>query len=187
MKSFPVLTPIAAAVATLGLAFAAYAATSLAHGDAKFLQKAAQGDLAEVDLGKLAQQKALHEEVKTFAARLVEDHGKGYEEAKAVASANGVTVATEPDAKAKKERAKLAKLTGGDFDREFMKYMVADHRHDVSEFREHAKSRKESDAKAFAAKTLPTLQTHLEMALATNDIAQDAKRAGKRETGSAKK
>lgn len=187
MKTYPVLKPLAAAVATLGLAFGAQAAGSLDRGDAKFVQKAAQGDLAEVDLGKLAQQKAMHEEVKTFAARLVEDHGKGYEEAKAVAGAHGLAVATEPDAKAKKEHAKLAKLSGGDFDREFMKYMVADHKHDVSEFKKHAQSRKESDAKGFAAKTLPTLQTHLEIALATNDIVQDAKRAGPRETGSAKK
>ncbi len=65
-----------------------------------------------------------------------------------------------------------------------MKRMVADHRHDVHEFKEHASARKDSDVKAFAAKTL---QTHLEAALATSDIAHDAKRAGKRETGSTKK
>jgi putative membrane protein len=67
-----------------------------------------------------------------------------------------------------------------------MHEMVEDHRHDVREFRKHANSRKDNDAKAFAARTLPTLQNHLETALATNDIVQDPKRSGKRTTGSAK-
>jgi putative membrane protein len=182
-KPFIKLSTLAAA---LTLALGAHAAGSLPHGDAKFLQEAAAGNLAEIDLGKLAQQKAMHQEVKDFGKRMAEDHSKAYDELKAVASANGVTIATEPDKKAQKEHAKLDKLSGGDFDRAYMKGMVSDHRHDVHEFTEHARSKKDNDAKAFAAKTLPTLQGHLDAALSTNDIAQDAKRDGKRQTGSKK-
>jgi putative membrane protein len=182
----PALKPLAAAVASLVFCLGAHAAGNLSRGDTKFLQEAAADNMAEIDLGKLAQEKAMHEEVKSFAKRMVEDHGKALEELKAVASANGVTLPGEPDRKAQTHRARLEKLSGGDFDRAYMKRMVSDHRQDVHEFKEHASSKKESDAKTFAAKTLPTLVTHLESALATNDIAQDAKRSGKRETGSKK-
>jgi putative membrane protein len=160
---------------------------ALPRGDAKFLQKAAMDGLAEVELGRLAQQKAVHAEVKQFAARMVEDHGKANQELTRVASTNGVTLPTTLDKKHQKDVDKLSKLIGPDFDREYMKHMLKDHRKDVKEFREHAKSRKPNDATRFAAATLPTLESHLLAAQATNDIAQGSKRTGDRETGSTKK
>ncbi len=185
-RPFPARTALSAALAALVISLGARAAMPLPHGDAKFIQQAAAGSLAEIDLGKLAQQKALREEVHEFATRMVEDHSKAYDEMKKIAQAHGIEIATMPGHEVQEEHAKLDKLLGGDFDRAYMKHMVSDHRHDVDEFKEEARARKDSDAKTFAAKTLPTLRTHLAMAIATNDIAQDPKRSGDRRTGSKK-
>ena len=178
------------AFAALGLAIQASAQTtpkaSLPHRDVKFLQEAAAGGMAEVELGRLATQKAMRDEVKQFGTRMVDDHTKANDDLKAVASANGVTLPAGTDKKVQKEMARLEKLSGGDFDRAYMSGQVKDHRKAVHEFREHAKSKKENDAKAFAARTLPTLVSHLDAAIATNDIVQGPKRSGTRTTGSTK-
>jgi len=182
MKQSFARTALAAALAT---AFAAFAADgTLPHADAKFIQKAAQGGRAEVELGKLAEQKAMREEVKEFAQRMVEDHSKANDELAKIAGANGVNVPAEIDSSTRKEMDRLQNLVGGDFDREYMKHMVKDHKKDVREFRHQAKSKHANDAQAFAQKTLPTLEEHLAMAQKTYDITAASKREGNRVTGS---
>ena len=173
-----------AGAASLAFAASAFAAQTLSHRDVKFMQKAAADGLAEVELGKLAQQKALREEVQQFASRMVEDHTNANAELKTIAKANGVELPGAIDRKHQKLMDKLSKLSGGDFDREYMEHMVRDHKHDVREFRELAKAKEASPVKAFAANTLPTLEGHLVMAQKTNDIALAAKRSGSREVGS---
>ena len=74
-----------------------------------------------------------------------------------------------------------------DFDRAYMKDMVKDHKHDVSEFKKEAKKAKDPDVQKFAQSTLPTLEEHLAMAQKTDDVVQGSKRTGNRETGSTKK
>jgi putative membrane protein len=172
----------AAALMASSGAFADHGA--LSHADSKFLEKAAVGGRAEVELGKLAQQKAMREEVKEFATRMVEDHSKANAELEKIAAANNVQLPADVDRKTRKEMDKLGKLMGGDFDREYMKNMVKDHRDDVEEFRKQAKSRQEGEAKAFAQRTLPTLEEHLAMAEKTYDITDAIKRTGNREVGS---
>jgi putative membrane protein len=184
----PITRALGMSVASLTFTLGAMAADGKLPGsDARFLQKAAADGMAEVELGKLAQQKGMRDEVKQFATRMVEDHGKANEELKSIASSNGVSLPAGPDKSHAKEMRKLEKLAGGDFDRAYMKLMVKDHRKDVDEFREHARSKRDNDAKAFAAKTLPTLETHHAMASATRDIVMGPKRSGSRETGSTKK
>ena len=158
----------------LAIAGAASAAQSgaLAKGDRTFIEKAAQGGIAEVELGNLAQQKAQNQQVKDFAARMVKDHSKANDELKSIASAKGVTVPAEMDKSAVKEKEKLEKLADAKFDREYMGHMVKDHKKDVKEFADVAKNAKDSDVKNFAATTLPTLQEHL-------TLAQAAERAAK--------
>ena len=174
-----------AAVGMFSLAFGAAAAGgSLPKKDAKFMQEAAADGLAEVELGKLAQQKAVHAEVQQFAARMVEDHTNANAELKTIASQNGVELPTAPDRRHAKLMEKLDKMVGGDFDREYMEHMVRDHKHDVKEFRREAKRKDDGPVKTFAANTLPTLEEHLEMAEKTSDIARAPKLAGDREVGS---
>ncbi|MFP5406586.1 MAG: DUF4142 domain-containing protein [Gammaproteobacteria bacterium] len=146
--------------------------------DHKFIEKAARGGMAEVEMGRLAQQKATNEQVKQFGARMVADHSKANDELKQIAASKGVQVPTSLDKKHKKTMDELQKLSGAEFDRQYMKHMVADHKEDVSEFQKEAKSGKDEDIKAFAAKTLPVLQDHLKMAESTYNAVKGKKAAG---------
>ncbi|HEX4782638.1 MAG TPA: DUF4142 domain-containing protein [Usitatibacter sp.] len=184
MKQAFARTALAAALASGFAVYAADNAGTLPHADAKFIQKAAEGGMAEVELGKLAEQKAMREEVKEFARRMVEDHSKANDELAKLAGANGVTLPAELDSSTRKEMDKLQGLVGGDFDRAYMKHMVKDHKKDVHEFRHEAKSKRANDAQAFAQKTLPTLEEHLAMAQKTYDITAASTREGNRVVGS---
>jgi putative membrane protein len=153
-------------------------AGSMAAADRRFVQKAAMAGMAEVELGQLAQQKASDDQVKQFGAHMVQDHGKANDELKQVASAKGLQLPTGLDGKHAKGMKKLQQLSGADFDREYATMMVADHKEVVSEFQKQAKSSKDADVKAFAEKTLPTLQEHLKMAQALNGSAKGKKKTG---------
>lgn len=141
--------------------------SAMAAADKSFVLKAARGGLAEVELGRLAAEKASDPAVKQFGQRMVDDHSKANDELKTIAERKGVTLPTELDAKDKRTRDHLAKLSGAAFDRAYMRDMVMDHTTDVSEFRKQSKSGKDADVKAFAGKTLPTLEDHLKMARET--------------------
>jgi putative membrane protein len=132
--------------------------------DKTFLTKAAEGGMAEVELGKLAQQRAASDAVKKFAKRMVDDHSKANEELKTIAVNKGVTLPAGLNAKDQATMDRLSKLNGPEFDRAYMDDMVRDHRTDVAEFRREADHGSDPDVKAFAAKTLPTLEDHLKMA-----------------------
>jgi putative membrane protein len=135
-----------------------------------FVMHAAEGGRAEVELGKLALDKAAHADVKRFAQRMVDDHGKANEELKAIARSRNIAIPTEPSAKHKAVRDRLSKLSGAAFDSAYMRAMHEDHEKAVSEFRQASKSGSDSDVKAFAAKTLPTLEEHLKMARSTEHM-----------------
>ena len=139
---------------------------SAGHGsaDAAFVKKAAQGGLAEVELGQLATQKASSEDVKKFGQRMVDDHSKANDQLKQVAEQQHIDIPTEPHAKDKATKARLEKLSGEQFDRAYMKDMVKDHRKDVAEFEKASKSAKDPAVKSFAEQTLPTLREHLKEA-----------------------
>ena len=148
-----------------------------------FVLKAAKGGLAEVEFGRLAAEKASDPDVKQFGQKMVDDHSKANDELKSIAQQKGITLPTELDAKDKRTRDHLAKLSGAAFDRAYMSDMVKDHTKDVADFRKESKSGKDSDVKAFAGKTLPTLEEHLK--LAREDHAKVA--GGKPRTESTKK
>jgi putative membrane protein len=135
-----------------------------ANPDHSFVMDAAMGGMAEVELGQLATEKAQSEQVKQFAQRMVTDHGKANDELKSLAQSKNISLPTDSGAKHKATKDRLAKLSGSAFDRAYMQEMVADHRKDVSEFQREAKGGKDPDVKAWAAKTLPTLQEHMQMA-----------------------
>ncbi len=136
--------------------------------DSSFVTKAAVGGLAEVKLGQLAILKASNGDVKSFGQQMADDHGKANVELKDLAAKKGFTLPTDVDAKHQATYDRLSKLSGAEFDRAYMQEMVADHNEDVSEFRREANSGSDADVKAWAAKTLPTLEHHLQMAESTN-------------------
>jgi putative membrane protein len=147
-----------------GTGRAAGKAGALAATDKRFILEAAAGGMAEVELGRLAVDKASNADVKQFGQRMVDDHGKANDELKTLASQKNVTLPAGLDAKHKATRDRLAKLSGDAFDKAYMRDMVADHNKDVAEFQRVSKTAKDGDVKAFAAKTLPTLQEHQKMA-----------------------
>jgi putative membrane protein len=136
----------------------------LAPADRQFIREAAEGGLAEVELGKLATEKAESSDVKQFGQRMVDDHSKANDQLKQVASEKGVTVPDKLSAKDAATKARLEKLSGKAFDRAYMHDMVMDHTKDVSEFRTESKTAKDPDVKNFASQTLPTLRDHLKEA-----------------------
>lgn len=135
--------------------------------DSGFMTKAAQGGLAEVELGRLAATHASNQQVKQFGQRMVDDHSKANNELQQIAAKEGVTLPTTLAAKDQAEMDRLSSLNGGDFDKAYMEDMVKDHRADVAEFKKEANSGTDPSVKAFAAKTLPTLEKHLTLAQST--------------------
>jgi len=145
-------------------------ALALATGCAKdpkdqdFVTKAGQGGLAEVQIGQLAATKGVAVDVKTFGQRMVSDHSKANDELKSVAATAGATVPSEPSSEQRDTMAKLDKESGADFDKAYAKAMVKDHKEDIDLFKKEASSGANADLKAFAQRTLPTLEEHLRMA-----------------------
>ena len=150
-------------------------AAALSSTDREFVQKAAMGGIAEVELGKLAKQTATNDQVKNFGEHMVQDHSKANEELKAIASTKGVQLPAELGEKHKAAMEKLQKLSGGDFDRAYMKQMVADHKQTVADFKKQVESGKDADLKSFAASTLPKLQEHLKMAQSLSEATKSSK------------
>ncbi|HUI83373.1 MAG TPA: DUF4142 domain-containing protein [Candidatus Binatia bacterium] len=132
--------------------------------DRHFMDKAAQGGMAEVELGQLAEQNAQSAEVKAFGKRMVEDHSKANDELKQLASQRGVALPTGLDAKDKMTKERLSKLHGAAFDKAYMRDMVTDHKKDVAEFRHESTAAHDPTLKDWAGKTLPTLESHLQEA-----------------------
>jgi putative membrane protein len=161
MKS---LTIIALTAALLGSVTAVSAADKASQ---KFIMDAIQGNLAEVQMGQLAQQNGQSEDVKSYGKMLVTDHSAANDKAMSVAKEIGVTPPTEPSAKQKAMHDKMAKMTGANFDKAFAKDMVADHKKDIAAFQKEAK-KKNDPAADFANDTLPTLQKHLDAAQKLN-------------------
>ena len=139
-------------------------AKTSASADSAFMHTAAIGGMAEVELGKLAVANATSSDVKQFAQRMVDDHSKANDELKALAAQKNVKLPAELDAKHKAVVDKLAKQKGAGFDAAYMSEMVNDHNTDVALFQKESKSGKDAETKAWAAKTLPTLQEHQKMA-----------------------
>jgi putative membrane protein len=163
----PCLLASALAVATL-----VAAQSTIPAADRAFAEKAAMGSAAEVQSGRLAEQKGMNGQVKQFGARMVQDHGKAGDELKRIAAGKGLTLPDGPGPEAKREMDKLDKVAGADFDRAYMSHMVADHKKDIAECEKEASSGQDADIKAFAAKTLPTLREHLKLAVSAEQAVR---------------
>ncbi|MBV8752258.1 MAG: DUF4142 domain-containing protein [Hyphomicrobiales bacterium] len=154
------------AKAFIAAAFAVTLAVPVASAqdkaDQKFLTEAIQGNYAEVEMGKLAQQKGQSDAVKSFGQMLVTDHSAANEKAIAAAKQMGMTPPTGPSDKQKADHDKMAKMSGADFDRSFARDMVADHKKDIQAYEKAAKNK--DAAGEYASASLPTLHKHLDAA-----------------------
>lgn len=128
----------------------------------KFISNAIEGNYAEIEVGKLAQEKGKSDAVKQFGQMLVTDHSAANETAKQVASEIGVTPPTGASVGEKATYLRLKMLSGDTFDRAFARAIVSDHKSDIKAFQKEVT--KNDPAGEFAKQTLPTLQKHLQSA-----------------------
>ncbi|MEO8887074.1 MAG: DUF4142 domain-containing protein [Mucilaginibacter sp.] len=145
------------------------AGMAVAEDDAKFAVNAANGGMAEVALGKLAQGKAVSAKVKEFANMMVMDHSKANDELMALAKTKNITLPDSVGMDEKKEMDELSKKSGKAFDKAYVNAMVDGHKKAVNLFEDGSKNLKDADLKAFADKTLPVIKGHLERINAIHD------------------
>ncbi|MBI5276180.1 MAG: DUF4142 domain-containing protein [Burkholderiales bacterium] len=139
----------------------------LARGDRQFMQKAAEGGMFEVQVAQLAATRAVHPDVKGFAGMLVDHHTKANDELVRLANAKKVELPAAPRRGLRRDIAKLARKTGAEFDRDFVRSVgIKAHEKDIALFEKAGRDLKDPELKAFAAKTLPTLKEHLAKAQA---------------------
>jgi putative membrane protein len=135
---------------------------TIEKGDTKFAVEAASGGLTEVALGKIAAEKSVNTRVKNFGSMMVSDHTKANDELIALAKTKNITLPSAPDADDQKTIDDLSKKSGAAFDKAYVDDMVKDHKKDIKAFQDAAKNCADPDLKAFASKTLPVLQKHLD-------------------------
>jgi putative membrane protein len=152
----------------------------LSSKDYKFVTDAAKGGMTEVELGQLAEQKASNPAIKDFGKKMAEDHKKANDELTQLVSQKGATLPADVTSTGEKRvEDHLRNLSGADFDKAYMDHMVKDHKKDVKEFEKMSKEAKDPELKAWAAKTLPTLQQHLQTAENLDQAAKAEKKEAK--------
>jgi putative membrane protein len=132
--------------------------------DNEFAIQAALAGLTEVDLGKLATQRAKDSRVKGFGEMMVKDHSDANDKLRAIAEEKGITLADISACnKCQQKHDELADLNGSAFDKKYIDMMVQSHKEVSEKFSKQASNGNDPDLKEFAAKTLPVIKHHLSM------------------------
>lgn len=137
---------------------------SVSMEDKQFMKTAMEGDMAEIQLSQLAQQKSSNDQVKQFAQRMVDDHTKLDAQIKPIATQAGLEAPVGVSAKHKAELTKLQALSGDKFDEEYVKAMVNDHREADQAFQSEGTNSKSQDLKSAVTQAQPIIADHLRMA-----------------------
>ena len=138
--------------------------SAMSQDDMRRFTSIAQGNMAEIELGKLAQEKAESQEVKDFGKHMVEDHGQKLEENKQLAEKKDAKLPQAPNKEQQATKVRLEKLSGTDFDRAYSRQMVGDHQKTLKLLQDTAKNAKDAELKAAAEKAAPGVEKHLQMA-----------------------
>ena len=155
----------AASQGATGAAAAGATAGSLSKTDQKILMDMARANIAEIEAAKIAQSKSQNDQVKSYAQQMIDDHTKALSEVQQVAQAKGVTLPTEPDAKHKAMAAKLEKMSGEAFDKNYMAQAgLSDHKRVLAMLKKDAQRSKDPEVKALADKMTPVVEQHLKSA-----------------------
>lgn len=148
--------------------------------DKTFAVAAAGAGIAEVELSKVALQRAKKAAIKQLAQMMIDEHDKVNQELTALASARGVELPGAPDAVTLERRATLEKLNGTKLERAYVDHMLADHRKAIELFRAETTNGVDPEFTEWAKRTLPKLEEHLGHAEA---VASGKPRPSKGETG----
>lgn len=163
MKTFHRHLGFAALALASSLAFAADPAP--AKVDQTFVTKASGAGMYEVEISKLALQKASDPAIKDFAQMMVTDHTKANDELKQLATTKNLQIAPGLPKDKQATIDKMAKLDGAKFDKAYRDQVgLKDHKTDIALFEKESKNGQDADLKAWAGQTLPTLKTHLQHA-----------------------
>ncbi len=123
---------------------------------------------AEIELGRLAQERATHPDVKEFGAMMVREHQETASELKPIAAkaatADSTTARNDARDDSRDKVEELSKLSGREFDKQYIDQMIDDHQKGIDDVEKKAENASNAEVKAWAAKTLPKLRQHLEHA-----------------------
>jgi putative membrane protein len=155
----------------------------VSRADQKFVRETIEAGVMEVELGRIAAERATHEQVKAFARQVQEDHARSNEELKTIAADKGIELRKSLPGKYKRTVGRLSKLSGAEFDRQYMGFMVDDHKHDLEKFQREADNGKALDIKQFASKQIPVLKKHLEMAQAVHRQVRESSKTSPAKRG----
>ena len=169
-------TPDATTTSTGARTGEAVGTTGTLDADREFVTEQMAMGTAEIELGRLAQQRGTHPDVKEYGARMVRDHQMAAEELKPIAArANtGRETAAKTDNHEDHQEAfeELSKLSGREFDRKYIEEMIDDHEEGIADVERKAENASDPDVKAWAAKTLPKMRQHLERAKSIKDALE---------------
>jgi putative membrane protein len=140
----------------------AMSSAPVSEEDANWAVEAANGGMTEVELGKLAQQRATTDRLKNFGEMMVSDHGKAGDKLKQIATTKNIILPAKLSDKSQKNLDDLNKKLGKDFDKAYINMMIDDHKKDIDKFKKGSIDLKDSDLKNFASETLPVIQMHLD-------------------------
>ena len=162
---------VVCALGALAVAAVVQAAdVKLSANDRHFINEAAAHAHATVELGRLVQQSGVGVETKQLAQRLVDEHEPAARELEELAGKLGVTPPKEPNVRQKGEIKRLAKLAGGEFDREVASHVVREQERTAALYEKQATRGDSPELKAYAARLLPTLQEHVKLARAVSGL-----------------
>jgi putative membrane protein len=179
-KSYVTAFLALACAVTASPAFAAdpQGRSNLSGQEKNFVMDAARSSMAEKQLGDLAEQKASNDSVKNLAKEIKDEHTQSVEKLQQIASNKNVSFPSDLSRSDRTIVERLQKLSGEEFDKEYMKQTVKEHQKDVENYRQQAKNAKDADVKEYAQNTLPTLEQHLNRARQVSESIGVEERAG---------
>lgn len=158
----------AAALAVLAGSFAGCKGMSRGEvqtaDDAAFMRTAAEGNLAEVEMGRIAVQRASRDDVRQFGQRMIDDHGRANTRLVQLADTKSISLPDEPNLGQRMKADELRGKSGMDFDRAYVDTMVDDHQKDIDLYEKQVRDGKDAEVVAYARETLPALREHLQLA-----------------------
>lgn len=147
--------------------------SKVSKDDERLMMQLAQANIAEINAGKLAEQKTSSEQVKSFAKKMVDDHTKALDDLKQIAMNKGVTLPTEPDRQQQAMENKLSALSGEKFDKQYVDQSGSRAHKDTHRLLQRVSSRaSDADLKAYASKIMPTVESHQQLAKETSKNLQ---------------
>lgn len=145
------------------------------ENDTEFAVAVADAGMLEVQLSKLALERATTPAVKQFAQTMVDEHTAANNELTSLARQKNISLPATLSDKSQKKYNDLLTKSGKDFEDAYTDCMVKDHKDAVDKFKKQAEKGEDADLKSWAAGKVATLEHHLEMAKTTEKTVDEIK------------